>query len=84
MGLEEDFLKAAEDIKKSNLSLDNDILLELYAYYKQAVEGDCNIEQPGFFDYKGTAKYNAWKNKSGLSKEKAMKYYIKKINNLLK
>ena len=83
--LEKEFEKAAEEIKKSNLSLDNDTLLELYGYYKQGLEGDCNIEEPGFFDFRAKAKYNAWNaHKGKLTKEKAMKYYIKKTNNLLK
>ena len=83
--LVEKFNKAAEDIKKSNLSLDNETLLELYGYYKQGVEGDCNIEEPGFFDFRAKAKYDAWNSHKGkLSEEKAMKYYIKKVNNLLK
>jgi acyl-CoA-binding protein len=83
--LKEEFEKKAEEIKKSNLSLDNDTLLELYGYYKQGLDGDCNIEEPGFFDLKAKSKYNAWNaHKGKLTKEKAMKYYIKKVNNLLK
>jgi len=82
--LEIKFLKAAEDIKKIDKQLDNDELLTLYSYYKQSIEGDCNIAEPGMFDLRGKAKYSAWKELTGISKEKAMKYYIKKVNNLLK
>ncbi len=81
--LEEEFNKAAEKIKSSNLQLDNEMLLILYGYYKQGIEGDCNIEKPGFFDLKGGAKYDAWNEHKGLSKEKAMRHYIKKVNKLL-
>ena len=28
-----------------------DILLKFYARYKQAREGPCNIEKPGFFNF---------------------------------
>jgi diazepam-binding inhibitor (GABA receptor modulating acyl-CoA-binding protein) len=81
--LEEEFNKAADDIKNANLTLDNETLSILYGNYKQALEGDCNMEQPGFFDFKGKAKYNAWIECKGLSKEKAMKRYIKKVNHLI-
>jgi len=85
--LEQKFNKAAEDmeqeVRKSTISLDNEIMLMLYGYYKQATVGDCNIAEPGFFDFKGKSKYNAWKQHEGLSQEKAMKYYIKKVNKLL-
>jgi diazepam-binding inhibitor (GABA receptor modulating acyl-CoA-binding protein) len=81
--LEEEFNKAADDIKNANLTLDNETMSILYGNYKQALEGDCNMEQPGFFDFKGKAKYEAWNECRGLSKEKAMKRYIKKVNHLI-
>ena len=81
--LAKNFEKASDDIKKSDLKLDNDTLLSLYGYYKQATVGDCNIEQPGFFDVKAKAKYEAWTQNKGMSKEHAMKRYIKKVNKLL-
>ena len=81
--LHENFNTAAETIKSSNLLLDNDTLLSLYAYYKQGSVGDCNISSPGFWDLKGSAKYNAWNDLKGKSQEDAMKKYIKKVNKLL-
>jgi diazepam-binding inhibitor (GABA receptor modulating acyl-CoA-binding protein) len=77
------FEKAASKIKESNLNLDNDTLLTLYGYYKQATEGDCNIEAPSFFDFKGKAKYDAWLQHKGVGQETAMKKYIKKVKSLL-
>lgn len=86
MGNEEltkNFEKAAKDIKDSGLKLDNDTMLSLYGYFKQATVGDCNIEQPGFFDVKGRAKYDAWVQNKGMSKDHAMKRYTKKVEKLL-
>ncbi|MFN3404492.1 MAG: acyl-CoA-binding protein [Cytophagaceae bacterium] len=61
----------------------NENLLSLYSLYKQATEGDVNIEKPtNFFDLKGIAKYNAWESLKGMSKEEAMKKYIELVNNL--
>ena len=57
--LEIKFDQAAENIKKSNLNLDNDTLLSLYSYFKQAKFGDCNEEAPSMFDLKNKAKHNS-------------------------
>ena len=55
----------------------NENLLKLYSLYKQATEGDVNIERPAnMFDFKGIAKYNAWEQLKGMEKEEAMKQYI--------
>lgn len=55
----------------------NEVLLQFYGLFKQATEGDVNIEKPtNMFDFKGVAKYNAWEALKGLSKEEAMKQYI--------
>jgi diazepam-binding inhibitor (GABA receptor modulating acyl-CoA-binding protein) len=81
--MNKNFEKAANDIKNSGLKLDNDTMLSLYGYFKQATVGDCNIEQPGFFDPKGRAKYDAWIQNKGMSKEHAMKRYVKKVEKLI-
>jgi len=39
--------------------------------------GKCNIQQPGLFDVKKKAKYEAWKRKETMSKVEAMNGYIK-------
>ena len=81
--LMEDFEKAAKDITDSGLSLNNDDLLGLYGYYKQVTVGDCNIECPSFWDPKGKAKYEAWIQHKGMTKEHAIKRYIKKVRKIL-
>lgn len=54
----------------------NDVLLRLYALYKQATVGDVTGPRPGAFDFVGRAKYDAWSSLAGLSAEQAMEDYI--------
>jgi diazepam-binding inhibitor (GABA receptor modulating acyl-CoA-binding protein) len=61
----------------------NENLLKLYSLYKQATEGDVNIEKPSnMFDFKGIAKYNAWDALRGISKEEAMQQYVDLVKSL--
>ncbi|MBD0401161.1 MULTISPECIES: acyl-CoA-binding protein [unclassified Flammeovirga] len=60
----------------------NDDLLKLYAFFKQATEGDVNTERPGGFDFKGNAKWDAWKKIEGTSAEDAESKYITLVNQL--
>ena len=62
----------------------NEDLLQLYALYKQATEGDVTGERPGGFDFKAIAKYDAWAEVKGKSKEDAMKDYIALVERLEK
>ena len=74
--LQASFEKAAEDIKKLEERPDNDTLLKLYALYKQGADGDVAGPKPGFFDFVGTAKYEAWAKLKGTAKDDAMQKYI--------
>jgi diazepam-binding inhibitor (GABA receptor modulator, acyl-CoA-binding protein) len=56
--------------------LGNDVMLDLYALYKQATVGDVNGSRPGMLDVKGRAKYDAWSKRKGLTKDAAMQAYI--------
>ncbi|HWZ21177.1 MAG TPA: acyl-CoA-binding protein [Cytophagaceae bacterium] len=61
----------------------NENLLKLYSLFKQASEGDINIEKPSnMFDFKGIAKFNAWDELKGISKEEAMQKYIDLVKQL--
>lgn len=61
---------------------DNDNLLKMYALYKQASEGDAEGEKPGFFDFVGTAKHQAWESLRGLSPDDAKQGYVDLISSL--
>jgi diazepam-binding inhibitor (GABA receptor modulator, acyl-CoA-binding protein) len=56
--------------------LSNDVMLELYALYKQATTGDATGARPGMLDVKGRAKFDAWTKHKGKSKDAAMEQYI--------
>lgn len=61
---------------------DNTALLQLYALYKQATEGDVTTEKPGFSDLVGRAKWDAWNKLQGLPREEAMQQYIDLVTSL--
>ena len=80
--LKSKFEKAAEDVKKLKERPDNDTLLKLYALYKQGSEGDARGDQPGFFDFVGTAKHEAWVQLRGLPQDEAMRRYVALVDQL--
>jgi diazepam-binding inhibitor (GABA receptor modulating acyl-CoA-binding protein) len=84
MELRQKFEEAVINSKKLANKPSNDILLKLYALYKQATEGDVHGEKPGSFDFKAMAKYNSWQDLKGTSKEDAMSQYIFLVNDLKK
>jgi diazepam-binding inhibitor (GABA receptor modulator, acyl-CoA-binding protein) len=60
----------------------NEELLQLYALYKQATEGDVTGDRPGGFDFKAIAKFDAWATLKGTAKEVAMQQYIDLVDHL--
>ncbi len=76
------FEKAAEEVKKLPERPDNDTLLEIYSLHKQANEGDVSGKRPGFTNFVGRAKYDAWAKLEGTSKKEAMQSYIDLIKRL--
>lgn len=51
--------------------------LKLYAFYKQANEGDVTGECPGVIHMVERAKWQAWNAIRGMNKDKAMEGYLK-------
>jgi acyl-CoA-binding protein len=78
------FAAAVEDVKALPKRPRNEQLLELYALYKQATDGDASGSRPGVFDLTGRAKHDAWARKKGISADAAMKAYIDYVANLRK
>lgn len=76
------FEQAAKDVKKLTTRPGDDDLLELYALYKQATEGDAEGAKPGFFDFVARAKFEAWEGLAGTSAKDAMTRYVKKVKAL--
>lgn len=82
MALQDDFQSAVNRSKQLTKRPSNEELLDLYALFKQASEGDVTGDRPGGFDFKAIAKYDAWASKKGMAKDKAMEEYINLVNNL--
>jgi len=80
--LKQEFEQASGRVKQLEQRPDNDTLLKLYALYKQGAEGDVSGERPGFFDFVGVAKYEAWEKLEGTDQEEAMKRYIELVDSL--
>lgn len=78
----EAFEKAVARSKELTKRPSNEELLQLYALYKQATEGDVSGDRPGGFDFKAIAKYDAWAEIKGKSKEQAMNEYIALVDRL--
>jgi len=76
------FESAVAAVKKLANDPGNEAKLELYALYKQSTEGDAQGKRPGFTDFVGRAKYDAWAAVKGLSKEQAMGKYIELCHTL--
>jgi diazepam-binding inhibitor (GABA receptor modulator, acyl-CoA-binding protein) len=76
MSLTEEFQQAAERSQKLTKRPTNEELLDLYALFKQATEGDITGDRPQGFDFKALAKYQAWDDKKGMTKENAMEAYV--------
>jgi diazepam-binding inhibitor (GABA receptor modulator, acyl-CoA-binding protein) len=83
MEIKQLFDQAASDSKLLSSKPSNETLLELYSLFKQAMEGDVNIEPPSNpFDFVNKAKYQSWQLLKGKPKEDAMKDYIALVNKL--
>jgi acyl-CoA-binding protein len=81
--LKQQFEKAATDVKSLTERPDNDTMLRLYALYKQGSEGDVKGPKPGFFDFVGSAKYEAWEKLQGTSQDQAMGKYVELVKKLV-
>ncbi len=84
MPLQEDFQSAVDKSKQFTKRPSNEELLDLYALFKQATEGDASGERPGGFDFKAIAKFDAWGSKKGKSKDTAMLEYVDLVSGLVK
>lgn len=83
MPLQLQFEQAVAASKDLAARPDNDTLLQLYSLYKQATEGDINVEPPAnLFDFVGKAKYDAWNRLKGTAKDAAMQAYINLVEKL--
>jgi len=80
--LNDAFENALKDVKKLTTRPDDATMLKLYALYKQGSVGDVQGDKPGFFDFVGAAKYEAWEKNQGMSTDEAKQHYIDLVNKL--
>jgi len=76
------FEKAVADSKQLPEKPDNMTLLKIYALYKQASGGDVEGKRPGFTDMVGRAKWDAWNELKGKSRDASMQEYVDLIESL--
>lgn len=82
MATPEEFEAAQQRVQQLPSKPSNTVLLQLYALYKQATEGDVTGDRPGGFDFKGIAKYDAWSSLNGKSQDDARQEYVDFVNSL--
>lgn len=82
MTTQEDFEAAAQRAQQLPSKPSNTVLLQLYALYKQATDGDATGERPGGFDFKAIAKHDAWNVLRGTSKDAARQQYVELVAEL--
>tara|TARA_R110000787_G_scaffold55942_14_gene128893 strand:- start:4096 stop:4362 length:267 start_codon:yes stop_codon:yes gene_type:complete len=77
------FTKAFTQLSELEEVLAPDVMLKLYAYYKQSVSGD-TFSYDGQIDVRDAFKFNAWTQLNGMSQDDAKKQYIKLAKSILK
>ncbi|MFC5849538.1 acyl-CoA-binding protein [Deinococcus petrolearius] len=76
------FEQAQHEVQQLGKKPGNDVLLKLYALYKQGTAGDVQGDRPGGFDFVGAAKYDAWKALQGMPVEQAQQEYVALVETL--
>lgn len=82
MELQQQFEASVARSRELSTRPSNEDLLSLYGLFKQATEGDVTGDRPGGFDFKAIAKFDAWEELKGQSKEQAMQAYIGLVDRL--
>lgn len=82
--LEKKFEEAYNISSSTKIKLPPDVMLQFYAYYKQATKGN-NYEEPsGSVELRNAFKLNAWLQLNHLSEDEAKEQYINLVNKYLK
>lgn len=76
------FERAAVAVKSLPARPDDATMLKLYALYKQGSAGDVSGSKPGFFDFVGAAKYEAWEKLRGTDPGAAREQYVELVRKL--
>jgi len=76
------FERASKEVTELSEAPDSAAQLELYSLYKQGSVGDCTGERPGMLEFIKRAKYDAWKERAGMSQDEAKEKYIALVEQL--
>ncbi|MCH8179811.1 MAG: acyl-CoA-binding protein [Proteobacteria bacterium] len=76
------FDQALADSKLLPAKPDNQTLLQIYSLFKQGSVGDVQGDRPGFTDFVGRAKYDAWAALKGQTQDTAKQAYVDLIESL--
>ena len=84
MEMQQLFEQAVANSKLLSEKPSNEVLLQLYSLYKQATEGDVTEDKAPSnpFDFVNKAKFNAWSELKGKSKDDSMKAYVDLVEKL--
>lgn len=84
--LDKAFEEAYKKASNTNVKLPPDVMLQFYAYYKQATKGNSPYyhKPSGEEELKNAFKLNAWFQLKHLSEEDAKKAYINLVKTYLK
>lgn len=87
MSIQEKFQAAVNVIrslpKNGPYQPSNELMLRLYAYFKQATKGPCTGSRPSFFHIVARAKYDAWKKLEKMPYEVAMQCYVEELQQIV-
>lgn len=82
--LDTQFQEAFERASNMTEGLPQDVMLRIYAYYKQATQGIAQVNPYQNFDLRNAFKMNAWMQVRHLTEDEAKKMYIETINSIIK
>lgn len=77
-----EFEEAALRIRQLK-SIPTHLQLNLYGLYKQATCGPCTDPAPGLLDFRGRAKWSAWRDVGSLSCGEAQEAYVQLVRDIL-
>ncbi|WP_255164381.1 acyl-CoA-binding protein [Polaribacter dokdonensis] len=81
--LDQNFNDAFQKLSKLEKTIAPDLMLQLYAYHKQANFGN-NFSFNSGLDVRSGFKFNAWMQLKGMSSDEAKEKYIELANEILK
>lgn len=82
--LDTQFYEAYEKASNMTEALPQDVMLQIYAYYKQATSDVAQSHHHQSYDLRNAFKMNAWMQVRHLSPDEAKRLYIDLIKSLIK